>query len=63
MDGNLDLTGVRDRPQPGEIDQDAFLVVYENGPLSRVPQYALFDQLLNRFRVEFAEVSLLNDRG
>jgi hypothetical protein len=57
MDGNLDLTGVRDRPQPGEIDQDAFLVVYENGvsnPLSRVPQYAHFDQLLSRFRVEFA---------
>ena len=65
MDGNLDLTGVRDRPQPVEIDQDAFLVVYENGvsnPLSRAPQYAHFDRLLSRFRVEFAEVSLLNDR-
>ena len=55
MDGNLDLTGVRDRPQPVEIDQDAFLVVYENGvsnPLSRAPQYA---QLLSRSRVDFAD--------
>ena len=65
MDANLGLMGVRDRPQPVEIDQDAFLVVYENGvsnPLSRAPQYAYFDRLLSRFRVEFAKVSLLNDR-
>ena len=65
MDANLGLMGVRDRPQPVEIDQDAFLVVYENGvsnPLSRAPQYAHLDRLLSRFRVEFAKVSLLNDR-
>ena len=56
MDANLGLTGVRDRPQPVEIENGV------SNPLSRAPQYAHFDRLLSRFGVEFAKVSLLNDR-